>query len=83
MRGPDNTVATTDKAKKPFSKSKKFDDIKYMHCIWHLHGNHPTGECHIFLDKYTRKRETIKKSTRKRKKSKTSRTKGSRSIKAQ
>jgi hypothetical protein len=53
-RGPDNTVAVADEAKK-FSKHRKFDDIKNMHCIWHSNGNHTTGDCHIFIDRYTRK----------------------------
>jgi hypothetical protein len=43
-----------DKSKK-FSKFKKFEDIENMHCIWHPQGNHTTGDCHIFLDRYTRK----------------------------
>jgi hypothetical protein len=43
-----------DKSKK-FSKFKKFEDIENMHCIWHFQGNHTTGDCHIFLDRYTRK----------------------------
>jgi hypothetical protein len=53
-RGPDNTVAVADQSKK-FSKFKKFEDIKNMHCIWHPQGNHTTGYCRIFLDRYTRK----------------------------
>jgi hypothetical protein len=32
-----------DKSKK-FSKFKKFEDIKNMHCIWHPQGNYTTGE---------------------------------------
>jgi hypothetical protein len=43
-----------DKSKK-FSKFKRFEDIENMHCIWHPQGNHTTGDCHIFLDRYTRK----------------------------
>jgi hypothetical protein len=43
-----------DKSKK-FSKFKKFEDIENMHCIWHTQGNHTTRDCHIFLDRYTRK----------------------------
>jgi hypothetical protein len=53
-RGPDNTIVVTDKSKK-FSKFKKFEDIKNMHCIWHHQGNHITEDCRIFLDRYTRK----------------------------
>jgi hypothetical protein len=52
-RGLDNTVAVADKSKK-FSKFKKFEDIKNMYCIWHPQGNHITGDCRIFLDRYTR-----------------------------
>jgi hypothetical protein len=26
-----------------------------MHCIWHPQGNHITRDCHIFLDRHTRK----------------------------
>jgi hypothetical protein len=48
-RGPDNTVAVADKAKK-FSKLRKFDDIENMHCIWHPNENHTTGDCRIFID---------------------------------
>jgi hypothetical protein len=43
-----------DKSKK-FSKFRKFKDIENMHCIWHPQGNHTTGDCCIFLDRYTRK----------------------------
>jgi hypothetical protein len=53
-RGPDNTVVVADKSKK-FSKFKKFEDIENMHCIWHPQENHMTGDCRIFLDRYTRK----------------------------
>jgi len=45
-----------DKANKPFSKTKKIDDFKNMHCIWHPHGNHMTGDSRIFIDRYTRKK---------------------------
>jgi hypothetical protein len=48
-RGPDNTVVVADKEKK-FSKSRKFDDLENMHCIWHLNGNHTTRDCRIFID---------------------------------
>jgi hypothetical protein len=47
-------VAIEDKAKK-FSKNRKFDDIKNMHCIWHPNRNHMTRDYHIFIDRYTRK----------------------------
>jgi hypothetical protein len=40
---------------KEFSKFKKFEDNENMHCIWHPQGNHVTGDCHIFLDRYARK----------------------------
>jgi hypothetical protein len=50
--GPDNTVAVVDKAKN-FSKPRKFDDIKNMHCIWHPNENHMTGDCRTFIDRYT------------------------------
>jgi hypothetical protein len=53
-RGSDNTIATTDKSKK-FSKFKRFEDIENIHCIWHPQGNHTTGDCRIFIDRYTRK----------------------------
>jgi hypothetical protein len=43
-----------DKSKK-FSKFKKFEDVENMHCIWHPQGNHITGDCRIFLDRYIRK----------------------------
>jgi hypothetical protein len=26
-----------------------------MHYIWHPQGNHTIGDCHIILDRYTRK----------------------------
>jgi hypothetical protein len=52
--GPNNTIVVADKSKK-FSKIKKFEEIKNMHYIWHPQGNHITGDCHIFLDTYTRK----------------------------
>jgi hypothetical protein len=32
-----------------------------MHCIWHPQGNHITRDCHIFLDRYTRKINNIDK----------------------
>jgi hypothetical protein len=53
-RGPDNTVAIPEKSKK-FLKFKRFEDIENMHCIWHSQGNHTTGDCRIFSDRYTRK----------------------------
>jgi hypothetical protein len=53
-RGPDNTVAMADKMKK-FSKFRRFEDIKNMHCIWHLQGNHTIGDYRIFIDRYVRK----------------------------
>ena len=53
-RGPDNTVAVADKLKK-FSKSRRHEDIENMHCIWHPKGNHTTGDCYIFIDRYVRK----------------------------
>jgi hypothetical protein len=53
-RGSDNTVAMADRSKK-FSKFKRFEDIENMHCIWHPQGNHTTRDCHIFIDRYTRK----------------------------
>jgi hypothetical protein len=61
-RGLDNTVAMADKSKK-FSKFKKFEDIENMHCIWHPQGNHITGDCRIFLDKYTRATTKTRKKT--------------------
>jgi hypothetical protein len=51
---PNNTVAMADKTKKN-SKFKRFEDIENMHCIWHLQGNHTTGDCRIFIDRYVRK----------------------------
>jgi hypothetical protein len=53
-RGPDNTVAMADKTKK-FLKFRRFEDIENMHCIWHPQGNHTTGGCCIFIDRYARK----------------------------
>jgi hypothetical protein len=53
-RGLDNTVTMADKTKK-FSKFKRFKDIENMHCIWHPQGNHITGDCRIFIDRYARK----------------------------
>jgi hypothetical protein len=53
-RGPDNNVAIADKEKKIF-KSWKFDDLENMHYIWHPNGNHTIEDCHIFIDRYTRK----------------------------
>jgi hypothetical protein len=52
--GPDNTLAIADKAKK-FSKPRKFDNIENMHYIWHPNRNHTTGDCYIFIYRYTRK----------------------------
>jgi hypothetical protein len=57
-RGPDNTMAVANKEKK-FSKSKKFDDLENMHYIWHPNGNHVTGDCRIFIDRYTRKSNKV------------------------
>jgi hypothetical protein len=54
-RGPDNTVAMADKMNF-FSKFRRFEDIENMHCIWHLQGNHTTGDCRIFIDRYIRKK---------------------------
>jgi hypothetical protein len=48
-RGPDNTVAVADKAKK-FSKPRKIEDIENIHYIWHPNGNHMTGDYCIFID---------------------------------
>jgi hypothetical protein len=53
-RGPDNTIAMAEKMKK-FSKFRRFKDIENMHCIWHPQGNHTTGDCRIFINRYTRK----------------------------
>jgi hypothetical protein len=47
-------MAITDKAKK-FSKPRKFDDFENMHYIWHPNRSHTTGDCRIFIDRYTRK----------------------------
>jgi hypothetical protein len=43
-----------DKSKK-LSKFRKFKDIENMYFIWHPQGNHTTGDCRIFFDRYTRK----------------------------
>jgi hypothetical protein len=40
-----------DKMKK-FLKFRRFEDIENMHCIWHPQGNHTTGDCRIFIDRY-------------------------------
>jgi hypothetical protein len=53
-RGPDNTMAMTDKEKK-ISKSRKFDDLENMHGIWHPNDNHTTVDYRIFINRYTRK----------------------------
>jgi hypothetical protein len=53
-RGPDNIVTIADKMKK-ISKFGRFKDIENMHCIWHAQGNHTTGDCQIFIDRYARK----------------------------
>ena len=53
-RGPDNTVAVTDKSRK-FSKPRRYDNIENMHCILHPKGNHTIGNCYTFNDRYTRK----------------------------
>ena len=53
-RGPDNTVAVTDKSRK-FSKPRRHDDIENMHCILHPNGKHIIGNCYTFNDRYTRK----------------------------
>jgi hypothetical protein len=53
-RGPENTVTIADKTKK-FSKFRRSEDIKNMHCIWHPQGNHTTGDSRIFIDRYARK----------------------------
>jgi hypothetical protein len=78
--GPDNNVAVADKTKK-FSKPRKFDDIENMHYIWHPNRNHMTGDCCIFIDRYTRKGNNgdKKKITRKKMK-KTMKIKDSRNL---
>ena len=53
-RGPDNTIATTDKSKKIF-KPRKYEDIENVRCVWHPKANHSTRECYFFVDHYTRK----------------------------
>jgi hypothetical protein len=62
-RGPDNTIAIADKTKK-FSRFRRFEDIENMHCIWHPQGNHITGDCRIFIDRYARKGKKTKISKR-------------------
>ena len=46
-RGPDNTVAVTNKSRK-FSKPRRHDDIKNMHCPLHPNGKHTIGNCYTF-----------------------------------
>jgi hypothetical protein len=41
-----------------------------MHCIWHPQGNHTTGDCRIFLDRCTRKRNNGDKKEDNQKKNK-------------
>jgi hypothetical protein len=41
-----------------------------MHCIWHQHGNHTTGDCQIFIDRYTRKGKNKDKEENNKKKDK-------------
>ena len=52
--GPNNTVAMADKSRK-FSKPRGYDDIENMRCILHPKGNHTTGNCYTFNERYTRK----------------------------
>jgi hypothetical protein len=81
--GPDNTIAMADKTKK-FSKFRRFEDIENMHCIWYPQGNHTTGNCQIFIDRYARKGKTkINKRITKRKTKTTQRIKDSGSQKGQ
>jgi hypothetical protein len=68
--GPNNTVVMADKTKK-FSKFRRFEDIENMHCIWHPQGNHTTGDCQIFIDRYARKEKIRKKKRIIRRKTKT------------
>ena len=53
-RGPDNTVAVTDKSRK-FSKPRRYDDIESMLCPLHPNGKHTIGNCYTFNERYTRK----------------------------
>jgi hypothetical protein len=53
-RGPDNTIAMADKTKK-FSRFRRFEHIENIHYIWHPQGNHTTGDCRIFINRYARK----------------------------
>ena len=43
-----------DKSRK-FSKPRGYDDIENMRCILHPKGNHTTGNCYTFNERYTRK----------------------------
>ena len=52
-RGPDNTIAVTDKSRK-FSKPRRYDDIENMHCPLHPNGKHTIGNCYTFNERYTR-----------------------------
>jgi hypothetical protein len=65
--GPDNTIAMADKTKK-FSRLGRFEDIENMHYIWHPQGNHTTGDCRIFIDRYARKGKNKDKQEDNRKK---------------
>jgi hypothetical protein len=68
-----------DKTKK-FSKFRRFEDIKNMHCIWHPQRNHTTGDCRIFIDQYAEKEKIrIKKKVTRRKTKTTQKTKVSNS----
>lgn len=60
-------MAVADKNKK-FFKNKRFEDIENMPCIWHPLGSHTTGDCRIFIERYTRKTTSQKRKTTRRKK---------------
>ena len=53
-RGPDNTIAVTDKSRK-FSKPWRYDDIENMQCILHPKENHTIKNCYTFNEQYIRK----------------------------
>ena len=69
-RGPDNTIAVTDKSRK-FSKPRRYDDIEHMHCILHHKGNHTTRNCYTFNERYTRKDNKVNTKEDNQKKMKT------------
>ena len=59
-----------DQSKK-FSKPRGYDDIENMRCILHLKGNHTTGNCYTFNERYMRKDNKVNTKEDNQKKMKT------------